>query len=121
MAELPARHAEAEARRLENEAWREKVRTKDEAWREKVRTEELAWREKVRTEELAWREKVRTEDRAERDANHAQSLQCLARGLAFLAVTQNAKPRTPTEELARRAQDFARWIGDVGGTTHQGT
>jgi hypothetical protein len=110
MAELPARHAEAEARRLENEAWREKVRTKDEAWREKVRTEELAWREKVRTE-----------DRAERDANHAQSLQCLARGLAFLAVTQNAKPRTPTEELARRAQDFAQWIGDVVGTTHQGT
>jgi len=110
MAELPARHAETESRRLE-----------DAAWRQKLRTEDVAWREKMRAEDVAWREKVRAEDRAERSAFHAQNRQYLARGLAIIAAAQNAKPRALTKELARKAQDFAQWIGDVGGTTDQGT
>ena len=110
MAELPVQQALAEARRLENEAWREKMRKED-----------IAWRERLRTEDVAWREKLRKEDRAERNAFHAETLQCLARGLAVLASMQNAKPGTPTKELARKAQDFAQWIGDVAGMTDKGT
>ncbi len=130
MAQLPPRNTEADSRRAEDVAWREKVRVEDVAWREmrrdedgawheKVRAEDLAWREKVRAEDVAWREKARTEDGAERRALHAQTLQCLARGLALLAAAQNAKPDTPADELARRAQDFTRWIGDVGGTVER--
>ena len=117
MAELPGKYTLAETRRLENEAWREQVRTKDIAWREKVKADEVACREKLRAEDVAWREKVRTEDRAER----AQTLQCLARGLAFIAAAHNAKSGTPTKELARKAQEFAQWIGDVARTKDQGT
>jgi len=122
---------EREALRLEREAARaerEIARAEDVAWREKVRTEDLAERgaaraerEIVRAEDMAWREKTRAADRAERDALHNQTLQCLTRGLALLAAAQNAKPGTPPEELARRAQDFTRWIGDGVGTTGQGT
>ncbi len=130
MAQLPPRNTEAESRRAEDVAWREKVRAEDVAWREgrrdedgawhgKVRAEDLAWREKVRAEDLAWREKARAEDSAERQALHAQTLQCLARGLALLAAAHNSNPGTPAEELARRAQDYTRWIGDVGVTTER--
>jgi hypothetical protein len=132
MAQLPPRNNEAESRRAEDVAWREKVRVEDVAWREmrrdedgawheKVRAEDLAWREKVRAEDMAWREKARAEDGVERQALHAQTLQCLARGLALLAAAQNAKLDTPADELARRAQDFTRWIGDVGGTVERDT
>jgi hypothetical protein len=149
MVELPARDNQATARRLEDVLWREKVRTEDLAERDAlrlergaareerdiVRAEDVAWREKaraadlaereaaraereiMRAEDLAWREKTRAEDRAERDAFRVQTL----RGLAFLAAAQNAKSGTPVEELARRAQEFAKWIGDVVGKTDQRT
>jgi hypothetical protein len=150
MVELPARHTEAETRRLEDVASREKVRAKDVAWRQRVRAEDVAWRaedvawrEKVRAEEVAWREKVRAEDvvwrekvqaeelgrrseaqaaeRADRDASTSQIIQCLARSLAFIAAAQIAKPGAPTEELARMALDFTQWIGGVAGTTDEDT
>ncbi len=127
MAQLPPRNTEAEARRAEDVAWREKVRAEELAWREmrreedwawheKVRAEDVAWREKMRAEDVAWREKVRVEDSAERQALHAQTLQRLARGFALLAAAQNSRPDTPAEELTRRARDFTQWFGDVGGT-----
>ena len=110
MDELPNRQKEMETRRLE-----------DVAWREKIRADDRAWREKVRVEELAWREKVRAEDRAERDAVNSQNRQCLARGLAFIAATQNAKTGTPPEELARIAQGISQWIEGAAGITRKGS
>jgi len=109
--EREAARAEREIARAEDVAWREKARTADLAEREAARAE----REIARAEDVAWRENTRAADRSERDMFHAQGLQCLARGLAFLAAAQNAKSGTETEELARKAQDFARWIGDVVG------
>jgi len=101
MGESPARQTEADTRRLEDVDWREKLRAEDLAWREKVRAEDLAWREKVRADDLVWREKAR-----------AANEQRLVRGLAFLAAAQNAKPGTPSKELARMAEDFTQWIMD---------
>lgn len=128
MVELPTRQTEGDARRIKDVAWREKLRAEDVAWREKVRVEDLSEREAARAEreagrveDVAWRTQARAEDRAERNAFHAQTLQCLARGLAFLAAAHNAKPDTPTEELARRARDFTQWISGVDGTTDQDT
>jgi hypothetical protein len=132
MVEVPSRHTEADTRRLEDVGWREKVRAEDLAWREKVRAEDLAWREKVRAEDLVWRENVRAEDlvsrnevraadHAERNASSAQTIWCLARGLAFLAAAQNAESGKPTDELAHMAQEFTKWIGGVAGMTDQDT
>ncbi len=110
MVDIPPWKREAGTRRVD-----------DVAWREKVRTEDLAWREKVRAEDLAWREKVRTLDRAERDALVSQNKQCLTRGLALIAAAQIAKPGTPAEELIRMALDFTSWIGEAAGTPNEGT
>ncbi len=120
MGESPTRQTEAETRRLEDVAWREKLRSEDLAWREKVRAEDLVWREKVRADDRTWREKVRAEELAWR--NEARTMDrakedCLARGLALLAAAQNAKPGTPAEELERVARGITKWIVGAGGTT----
>jgi hypothetical protein len=127
MAELPPRHVDAETRRAEDVAWREKMRKEDlaeralgRADRENQRVQDLVWRERVRAEDVAWRELVRASDREERYAYHAQTLQCLARGMAFLAAVQNAKPDTPVKELARKAQDYVQWMSEVLGPADQG-
>jgi hypothetical protein len=123
MVELPPRQTDADTRRHEDVAWREKGRAEDLAWREKVRAEDRTWREQVRAEDLAWREQVRAEDLAWRNEARATDLankQCLVHGLALLAAAQNAKPATPTEELARMAQEFTQWISGADGTTGSG-